>query len=769
MEKLAGYIIRLRYLIITAVFIITVFLGYFLKDIKVNADVLGYLPEDDRTATLFKEIGKVYGGNDLIIIGIEGNDVFSYEMLQLVRQVTDSMRTVPGISYVTSLTNVIDISSSEYGIEIGRLVDEYEIPDDPAELELIRTYALSKKMYRGNLVSADCTSTLVVGKVMSGANRTEAVEDIQQKLKSLEFEGRFYFGGMPVTLLELNNVILRDITFIAPVAFLLICLVLFFGFRNARGVILPMISVLIAIIWTLGLMSLLKFELTMLTNVIPVVLIAVGSAYVIHVVNRFNEELAVNPKGALLRALAYIIIPVFLASITTMVGFLSFIAGAYFTMIREFGIFTAIGILFSLFLAVAFIPALLAVASPDSSKKIKKQKTNFLLLKLTRSINHLVVNHHKILMWGWFLIILISLWGISLIERRVDLVDYFRKENIVQQSEKLLKEKFNGSMPLYVNIKGDIQSPEGLRLMKETQAFMEQFDYIPYSQSVADLIEQMNDVMGEGAVIPDERAKIEQLWFLLDGQEIMEQMVNFELTEGLIQGYVATTDLEVLREIEINFEEFTKTHSGPDFQLEVTGIPIMFKKLDDSIIKSQIYSLIIAMLLVIIIISSLQRSFFKGLITIIPVFVTLIVLFGTMGLTGIPLDIATVLTGSVTIGIGIDYAIHFMSHFGRAFQSGKNIRESISDTIQISGRAIVINMLSVSIGFAVLLFSNLVPLQRFGFLIAVTMIVSSLAALTLLPVALLLSGERLKKIFQITENLKTNLNNHKHKSINSEK
>jgi len=769
MEKLAGYIVRLRYLIIAAVLIITVFLGYFLKDIKVNADVLGYLPEDDRTATLFKEIGRQYGGNDLIIIGIEGNDVFSYEMLQLVRQVTDSMRTVPGISYVTSLTNVIDITSSEYGIEIGRLVDEYEIPADPAELDRIRTYALSKSMYRGNLVSADCTSTLVVGKVMSGANRTEAVEDIQKKLKSLEFDGMFYFGGMPVTLLELNNVILRDITFIAPVAFLLICLVLFFGFRNVRGVILPMISVIIAIVWTLGLMSLLKFELTMLTNVIPVVLIAVGSAYAIHVVNRFNEELTNNPREALIKALAYIIVPVFLASITTMIGFLSFIAGAYFTMIKEFGIFTAIGILFSFFLAVAFIPALLAVIGPVSSQKSNKQKDNLFLLKLTQSLNHLVVNHHKTLMWGWYLIILISLWGISLIERRVDLVDYFRKENIVQQSEKLLKEKFNGSMPLYVNIKGNVQSPEGLRLMKETQAFMEQFDYIPYSQSVADLIEQMNEAMGEGAVIPDEQDKIVQLWFLLDGQEIMEQLVNYDLTEGLIQGYVATTDLEVLREIEINFEEFTKTHSGPGFQLEVTGIPIMFKKLDDSIIKSQFYSLIIAVLLVIAIISLLQRSFFKGLITIIPVFVTLIVLFGTMGLTGIPLDIATVLTGSVSIGIGIDYAIHFMSHFGRAFQSGKTVRESISDTIQISGRAIVINMLSVSIGFAVLLFSNLVPLQRFGFLIAVTMIVSSLAALTLLPVALLLSGERLKKIFQITENLKTNLNNHTHKSINSEK
>jgi predicted RND superfamily exporter protein len=526
---------------------------------------------------------------------------------------------------------------------------------------------------------------------------------------------------------------------------------------------MPMLAVVIAIIWTMGLISLLGYELTMITNVIPVILLAVGSAYAIHVINRFNREVASDPRQALLQSLVYVITPVFLASLTTVVGFLSFIAGSYLTMIMEFGLFTAIGIIFSLIMAVVFIPALLAVSGKKMQQNPKAEGKNRLFDGITSKINQLVTTSPKRIMWAWYLLILISLWGISRIERRVDLVDYFRKDNIVQQSEKLLKEKFNGSMPLYVKISGDIQSPEGLRLMKETQAFMQQFDYIPYSQSVADLIEQMNDVMGEGAVIPNEKAKIEQLWFLLDGQEIMEQMVNFDLTEALIQGSVATTGLHVLREIEINFEAFARKHSGPDFQMEVTGIPIMFKKLDDSIIKSQVYSLIIAMLLVVGIISLLQRSLIKGLMTIIPVFATLITLFGLMGLTGIPLDIATVLTGSVTIGIGIDYAIHFMTHFGSAYQQGKSIAESISSTLNISGRAILINMFSVTIGFAVLLFSNLVPLQRFGFLIAATMLISAMAALTLLPAVLLLTGDRLKQIFQIAENLKNNLNNHKHK------
>lgn len=751
MKTLAHTILRLRYLIISIVLVLTVFFGYFIKDLSVNADVLGYLPDDDPAAILFKDIGKNYGGNEMIIVGVEGRDVFTYEMLELIRQVTDSLRTVKGIGYVTSLTNVLDIKATEYGIEIGRLVDEYDIPNDLEQLKNLRAYALSKKMYRSNLVSEDATSTLVIGKVLEGANRTEAVEDIQLKLSQISFDGKFYYGGMPVTLLELSNVIIHDIRFIAPLAFVLICLVLFMGFRNARGVLIPMISVLIAITWTMGLIGLLGYEITLITNVIPVILLAVGSAYAIHVVNRINEEMNANPKQALVRAMAYVIIPVFLASLTTVFGFLSFIAGSYLTMIQQFGLFTAIGIIFSLILAVTFIPALLAVFLKEPSEAVKAESPNKILFALTKGISSLVFNNQKLLLGIWGALVLFSFWGISRIERRVDLVDYFKKENIVQQSEKLLKEKFNGSMPLYVKINGDVQNPEVLRMMKTTQDFMEQFSYIPHSQSVADLIEQMNDVMGEGKQIPDEQIKVQQLWFLLDGQEIMEQLVSYDLREGIIQGYVASTDLEVLREIEVNFQEFVDQNSTEQYSLEVTGIPIMFKRLDDSIIRSQIYSLFIAILLVVTLISFLQRSLIKGLLAIIPVVATLVVLFGTMGNAGIPLDIATVLTGSVTIGIGIDYAIHFISYFGNAYQTSHNVRESIERSINGSGRAILINVLSVTIGFAVLLLSNLVPLQRFGFLIAVTMIISGMAALTLLPVALLMTGEKLERIFRLKD------------------
>lgn len=752
MEKLAEMIIRLRYAILVLVGAITIFLGIFIKDIQVNPDVIGYHPAGDEAAALFMEIGRQYGGNDLLIVGIESQDVFTYEMLNLVRKVTDSVRSVSGISSVTSLTNVLHISSSEYGIEIGRLVDEFNIPSDTAQLNRLRAYALSEPMYSGTLVSEDATATLVVARVKDGTEQMVIVDQVKQKLSGLTFDGTFYFGGMPVILRELSSVIIGDLLFIAPIAFLLICLALFWGFRNIRGVVLPMLTVSVAIIWTMGLMSLLGYELTLLTNIIPVILLAVGSAYSIHVINRVYREFQQEPEGALKRALSYIIIPVTLASITTIFGFVSFIAGSYLTMIIEFGIFTSLGILFSLILALTFVPAMLSFAGNKLGRDINKPERSGHVEKLTQIIGSWVQNHPKKILAVWFVLVVVGIWGTTKIERRVDLVDYFRQENIVKKSEYLLREKFTGSMPLFVKISGDIQSPEALRLMQKTQNFMARFDYIPHSQSVADLIIQMNDAMGEGEIIPDDRAKIEQLWFLLDGQEIMEQLVNFELTEGLVVGHVASTDLEVLREIEVNFAEFAAQNSNDQFQVEVTGIPIFFKRLDQSIIDSQIFSLSIASFLIIVVISLLMRSLAKGILGIIPILVTLIVLFGTMGITGVPLDIATVLCGSITIGIGVDYAIHFMTQLGISNRKHNHMQKSIIETINISGRAILINMIAVSLGFAVLLFSNLVPMQRFGFLIALTMISTSLATLTLLPLLLSISAKKIKNPFQSTKN-----------------
>ncbi len=746
MKKIAKIIIKNRIHIILITILLTGFLGSFIKDLKINPDVLSYLPDDDNVAVLFNNVGDKYGGNDMAIIVVQTDNIFQKEILQQIKQLTDSVKSIKGIGTVTSLTDVIDIKGSDWGIEIGKLIDEYDMPETREELDNLKEYILSKEMYKGTLLSEDATTTLIIAKVNTGVDKIAVTTQIKKMADKININGKLYYGGLPFIMNESSNIIMHDMVWLGPIAILAIAFVLLLCFRSLRGVVLPLLTVFIAITWTLGIMSLLDFEITLISNITPIILLAVGSAYTIHVVNRINEEKDTNRMIALIIALAYIMIPVLLASLTTMVGFLSFIFGSYLTMIRDFGLFTALGVFFSLILSVTFAPALIAITQKRWNPKILSQRADkhTILSNILKNISKLIFLHPKYSFIVWTIIILISIVGIFKVERRVDMIDYFKKDSEIRRTEKLLQDKFTGSMPVYVTVKGNVQSPGVLRTMKSVQDFMEQNQYIKQTQSVADLIEEMNDVMGEGKKIPDEEAKIQQLWFLLEGQDIMEQLVSYDLNEGLIQGNISTTDNEILTAFCDDLEKYIAENQSEECQMEITGLPSLYKRLDESIVQSQMNSLIIAIILVFFVVAILLRSPIRGFFAIIPISTTLVLLFGFMGFFGIPVDIATVLVGSISIGIGIDYAIHMITHFDNDHKTTNNIQTALEQSIKISGRAIIINVISVSAGFLVLLFSNLVPLQRFGLLIAVTMISSGLATLTLMPVVIKLSSKFIK-------------------------
>ena len=176
------------------------------------------------------------------------------------------------------------------------------------------------------------------------------------------------FAGLPFQLSEITDLVKKDIIRLIPIAAVLIAFALAVSFRSKRGVIIPLAGVLVALVWTVGLMSAFKISLSVVTNVIPVVLLSAGSAYAIHVLSNLNEIKKTGIKNSDETALSNVALPVILAAVTTMAGFISFIFGSYLTMIAEFGIFTALGILFSVIISLTFIPAILSYLKPQKSR-----------------------------------------------------------------------------------------------------------------------------------------------------------------------------------------------------------------------------------------------------------------------------------------------------------------------------------------------------------------------------------------------------------------
>ena len=752
MNKLAEGIIKFRWLIIIAVLGLTAFFGYQLKDIKIDADVINSLPDDDTTAVLYTDIGNKYGGNTMGVVIIQADNIFNTKVLEDIKQVTDTVKYIDGISTVTSLTDVIDIKGSDWGIEIGKLIDEYDLPSTQAQLDSLKHRVMSKEMYKGNIISEDGTSTLVMFTLLDDADKQAVAKEIKEKITKLNLPEKISFGGIPMMMDDISTLMLIDMRNLIPITFIIIMLVLLISFRSARGVILPLLTASISTVWVLGLMQLLGYKLNLVSINMPVILLAVGSAYTIHVINRVNECKEKDRRKALIIALTYIIIPVFLSGITTAFGFISFVFGAYLTMIRDFGMFTSLGVLIALLISVVFVPAFVSAFSMFKSQKALKRRMKsedtIMGKMLLTPFSNLIVKHPKYITVIWIAVMAISIWGIFNIKTSINMAEYFQKDNPTRVIEEIMQKKFGGSIPVFVVFKGDMQNPDVLKTMIKTGGYMKEYPDITSTQSVADLIEEMNDVMGEGKKIPDEQAKIEQLWFLLEGQDIMSQLVTDDLDEGIIQSKFASADSEDMEEFVIYMNEYIKENSTDDCQILLTGMPSVYVKLNDSLINSQFSSLSIAILLVVLIVALILRSFSKGIYAAVPIIATIIILFGFMGITGIALDIATVLVASIALGMGIDYSIHIITHFSKKFDEVKNINEAIKDSIMISGKAIIINVVSVALGFLVLTFSHIVPIQNFGLLVALSMVGAGVGALTLLPVILILANRAKEKLYK---------------------
>jgi len=735
--------------------LITLVLGFFLKDLKINADILSYLPDNDPVARLNSYLSEKYGGSQIAVVALEADSVFESATIETIHSLTSEFQLIEGVQYVTSLTNVLDIKKIDDWLEIGKLIDPEDFPLSEKQAADLRRYTLAKDMYRGRLVSQDGEVAIIMCRLQEEADKAIIADEIraivQRTVAPLQSRQRIYYAGLPFQLTEISRIVMSDLIKLVPLAALCILLSLYINFRSIRGVLLPLISAGLSSVWTLGIMSLLGISFSVITNVIPVVLLAVGSAYGIHVVSMFNEESGNNQsrRAHSVLALSRIALPVILAAVTTIIGFVAFIFGSYLIMIAEFGIFTALGILFALIVSLTFIPAILSflTASPHRESAIqrrgKPQKSTDPKHTAIQRFAATVVRRYRLFVALAALIVLFSIIGIPRIQQEVDFISYFKPDTEIALSEKMMRERFGGSITLEILVQGDIREPAVLREMRDTERFLEDALSLHNVHSVVELLEEMSFAIIDQRAIPDTRDKAGNLWFLLEGEETLYQLVNEESTEAVIRATIESQSTRDIARVVTSIEDHIVEKTSDEVSFQLAGSAAVYHRVSEGVKKSQIQSLLIALTLVLLCNILLLRSVVVGLIGLTPILFSLFILFGLMGITGIPLDVATVLIGSISMGVGIDYAIHFLNRFRRELQSGCARSEAVARTLRTTGKAVFINVVTVSIGLLTLVLGNFIPLRRFALLIVLTMLGSGMSALTLLPSILLACPPRL--------------------------
>ncbi len=943
MRKFAETILRYRLAVIIITLGLTVFFGYGLTKVSINSDMLSYLKPDDPVVRLFNRIGEDYGGNTLALVAVGSDTVFSVNTLSLIKDLTEEYGNIKGVYSVMSLTNILDIKKTDAGLEISKLIDKNDLPQSREDLDRLKEYTLSNDMYAGKIISNDGRFTLLICRLQNNIDKGAVAEKIKDITERLKGNHKVYYNGLPLQMVELNEYIVGDLGKLIPIVVLVVVLILYLSFGNKRGVILPLTTVVISTIWAMGLMGWVSVDLSMISNIMPILLIAIGTAYGIHFISKYNEDVRAGDDkiSGIKDALSEVGIPILLTGITTLIGFLSFI-GSTLTAVTDFGIFTAFGVGAAMMLSVTFLPAVL------SFMKVKKIKpasrgNNGSFIKFMTALGDLVLKNEKAILTGVIAVVIVGMFGIPKIKTEVNMSEYSPENSNLRISDELMRKEFGGSLPIQIVIKGDIKNPFILKEMYRLEKYMESLPDVNNTQSIADLICNMNEVMNGHYTIPETGDQVANLLFMLEGEDILEQLVNEDYSEGIIQASFGSMDTklmtntvtainnylnteldsaitivkiseltpEQLRQVrdyqikrisaELSFDagkreasvridrnkidralktlaadmdfpltdqyktalgdrlrnfffeeadveiesgdiinklvelitEKVKNGAIPENQVALllkknippqywqedpeviestadflstiieeqhsrnrisvlvkklirlfppelqhneqfrddlrddlwvlneriigfpadlkpvdsssivhlsarqSGMLIVMKKMNDEMLTSQIRSLFIALGLVLILMIIQFKSMKMGLIVTAPILLTVLINFAVMGYFDIPLDNATMMIASIAIGIGIDYAIHFSSRFKREIKERKDELRSLDKTLETTGKAIVINASTVALGFLVLTWSNMAPMKIFGWLIALTMGVSALAALTFLPALIL--------------------------------
>ncbi|HLM74388.1 MAG TPA: MMPL family transporter [Polyangiaceae bacterium] len=523
-RKLVAWVVIAAVLVLAVVSLITA------ARVQHDDDVLAFLPRSNPEVRLFYEVNKRFGGLDVAVVGVGAPDVLAPDFIDRLGKVTKRLNETEGVAFALSLTSVDDFAPDPQkgGISVSYLVGAP--PATPAEQAALRVKVMSRDQVVGNLVSADGKAALIYCFAAHNAVPKAVAARVREAVEQGFPRDEKHWGGAPFISTYIYNVTQEDLRRLAPWAVAVIVLITIASFRDIIGSALALLSTAIGIVMSVGLMGALGVPSNIMVGSMPVILFALGSAYSVHLLSRYYVlARGRDVEEALAATLCEVGPPVIASGLTTMAGLLSFLVMDIQPM-RTFGLFTGIGILASLVLALTFVPAVIRVAQLKGKASAAINPTGvmarFCAFAQTR---RLPVGIAAGVLSAAGLVFAVQ------VDTRMDNAAFFSKGSPPDQAERFLGEHFGGSQFIQLQVEGDMTDPHVLR---EIQALGDRVDLVPGVTSVnhvASVIAQINEAMEGDRRIPDTDAKVKLLYRFLEGKQAVSQLVTDDRRFALVQ------------------------------------------------------------------------------------------------------------------------------------------------------------------------------------------------------------------------------------------
>ena len=753
----AQWVIAHRRTVVAAIVAITAFLAANLGRLQIDSNPKLWAPQQHPYVLTTDVIDSVFGGRNFVVIGIvpKRGDIYQPAVLAKIRRLQDSLELLPNAIRHNMLSlaarKVKLVSGGAQGMEVTPMLDT--VPTTPEGIARLRAAVASMPVYINALVSPDGRAAAVVAdfKQDSTAPNYIALNAGLRRVVDRERDASvdILLGGLPIVGEAADRQFMKMPLFFGA-ALLVVMLIQFWSFRSIQGMLLPMATGILSVVWSLGLMGLLGVHLDPLNTTTPILVLAVAAGHAIQILKRYYEEFSrlsaegVDPREANRRAVIESIVRVgpvmVVAGLIAVITFFSLV-GTGIPMVQHFGVFAGCGVLATMALEMTVIPAVRSMLRPPKAKESEReQRVGGLDQFLTTVADALVGGRARWVVAGGLGVL--ALVGVGVFRLHIDnnFMLYFRPNSDVRVHDRELNSAFGGTNTMQFLIEtptaDGLKDPAVLRGMDTLQRFLESQADVGKTQSVVDLIKRMNQAMhGDDAkfyTVPETRELVSQYFFVygLSGDpQDFDSFVDNDFRQAAMWVFVKNKSTRYADSLATRARALIVESFPPGVTVRIGGSLPQLMALNEVIVHDKVRNMVQMSAVVFVLGAIIMRSLVGGLFVVTPLFAVMLANFGVMGWLRIPLDITAMTTAAMAIGIGADYEIYLLFRFREELQRTGSVLRATRASMLTSGKAILLVAISVGSGYAVLQASDFAFYNTLSTMVGVTMAISAFFAL----------------------------------------
>ncbi len=748
--QIANFSIKHPWIVISAAVIITAFFAFQFPNIKIDTDPENMLPADSQVRIQDHETKEIFNLSDFIAVGVvEEHGAFKPELLNRIYDITAEIEKIDGVIVADMLapSTVDDIRQGAGGVLVIEPLMSEKV-ETQAQADYIFRRIQENPVLRGKLASDDGKAIALFVPIESKTMSHRIAGEITAITEKYKGDETYHIAGLPVAEDSFGAEMFSQMALSAPAAFLIIFILLFVFFRKLLVILAPMIVAMMAVIWSMGLLILTGNTVHIMSSMIPIFLIPIAVLNSIHIISEFHDRYTrYKHKDATIRhTINELFVPLLFTSLTTIAGFASLVTTPI-PPVQVFGIFVAFGVLVAWFLSLTLNPAIGILIPTDTLKNFgRADDAHGPMSKLLHGFRDLAWNYNKLIIFTSMVLAVAAAIGLSMLEVNDNPVKWFKQSHPIRIADTAMNEHLAGTYMNYLVFEGDdydrMKDPEVERYIENLQRDLEKDPVVGATTGLPDVIKKVRfELFGADStkmIIPDTPEEVGQMLFLFemsggDPDDLFKFVTSdYDMTNLWVQ--MRNGDNKLVSQVVERAEAYMEANPLPEgVTTHWSGLPYINIEWQKSMVTGMRTAFLGSFVVVFFMMVILFRSLRWGIIAMLPLTLTVAAIYGFIGYIGKPYDMPVAVLSALTLGLSIDFAIHFIERLRIIHSRTGNFKESYHEIFESAGRAIFRNVMVIAIGFVPMLFSNLVPYITVGTFFLAIMLVSGLVTMLLLP------------------------------------